>query len=490
MSVSKWRRRFSKFVASVAPALKADRELLFYAFLKEEKRRDLKQIRGHPQKRLRAAALRQHRRKRQSILKLVNRQGLKRFNIKDPELLLFRKKDNYLRDALCPRYHQRWIAIPKRLKDRGRAHITLKDFSFIRNPRETLEQIRELVRVSAHSLNVRLDFLDEECDDVSPYLVLAALMPSLPPVFSGGYITAEVAAVIESVGLHDVLRVYRVHKRAKSKYPVLPFKMAVRNPPRKFRDKNFQLKPQSKELVADRFFDALEGWLGKYDLELTEVGGQSLINSITEALDNAERHGRPDITNSVGDWSMCGFSRLIEPGNDSDDPPRLECSFAIVNVGATIHESLSTADTPIREIIKDYAKMHSGKLSPELASTIVALQDGVTRVPAASSAKRGGVGLLELADLVADLGDTDQDELKSRYTILSGSSCLHVTAPYDRGRKPTGTQLRELWFNDSNSDNVSPSEEHTFTIRERFAGTVISAWFCIDPEFMRKSMKV
>ncbi|WP_374405162.1 hypothetical protein [Pelagerythrobacter sp.] len=490
MTASAWRKRYKKFKTSVPNELRADRDLSLYAFLKKEKKAELQRAFAADEMRHRSNAKRSYYRKRQKILKSTRDPGKKRFNIKDPELLLFKIRDSYLRDSLCPLYKKRWIPIPKRLKGRNRDHIVLKDFSFSRNPHGTLVQIRDLVRISSNCLNVRLDFVDEVCDDVSPYLVLASLMPTLPPVFSGGFISAEVAAVIESVGLHDALRVYRIHKRSRSKYPILPFKMAVRNPPRRFRDKNSQLKPQNKEMVADRFCDALESWLDKYEMELTEGGAQSLINSITEALDNAERHGRPDIENSVGDWSMCGFSRLVDPSDEDQEAPRLECAFAIVNVGATIFESLTTADATIKQFVATYTNRHDDLLSPELAATVVALQDGITRVPAASGAKRGGVGLLELADLVAELGDTDQPELQSRYTILSGSSCLQVTAPYQRGERAPGTQLRELWFNETNSASSVPTESHAFTIPERFAGTVISAWFCIDPEFLRKSMKV
>lgn len=490
MSVTNWRKRYLAFRDSLPQAAKENSELVLAAFLRHEKKRDLKLPATSQQGRRRADAKRLHERKRQRILDSVYGPKRKNHTLKSPELLLFKMRDHFLRDQLCPNYGKNWIPIPKRLKNKSSSHIVIRDFSFIRNPRETLEQIRNLCRLSATSTSIRVDFVDEVCDDVSPYLVLAALMPSMPPVFSGGFISAEVASVIESVGLHDTLRVYRVKKRSKSKFPVLPFRMAVRNPPKKFRDRNFQLKPQTKEIVADHFCDTLEGWLDRYELELTPEGAQSLTNSITEALDNAERHGRPDVENSVGDWSMCGFSRLIEPEDDSLEVPRLECSFSIVNIGATIHESLQTADPSVRSRVDRYKADHKRSLSSELATTIVALQDGITRVAAASEARRGGVGLLELADLIADLGDTDQSQLQSRYTILSGSSCIQVTSPFSRGERSQGSQLRELWFNDQNSDTKLPSEDHAFTIRERFAGTVISAWFCIDPEFLRKSLKV
>ena len=491
MSVSNWRKRYSKFIKRLPVEARSNPELAIAAFLKYEKRQLIKTMSNGNDRRIRANALRSNERRRTKILKGVFGKYQRRINVRDPELLLFRKRNDLLRDSLCPKYNRIWKPITERIRSQKEGHIVLKDFSLIRNPVGTMKQINNLVEISANALDARIDFIDEQCDDVSPYLILAALLPSMPPIFTGGSINSEVAAVLESVGLDNVLNVHRVHRKSESKYPVLPFKMAVRNPPRKFRDINFQLKPQNKEIVADRFCDATEKWLSQYDLELTSAGVQSLINSITEALDNAERHGQPSVGDNLGDWSLCGFSRLVTGEVENpEEIKRLECSFAIVNTGTTISDSLKTADMTVLKTVSDYRQQHQRSSNEELLNTIAAMQDGITRVPEASAAKRGGVGLLELADLVSELGQTDQTELKSRYTVLSGSSCLRITAPYDRGISDPGTDMRSLWFNNANSDKEAPDSKHAFTINERFAGTIITAWFCVDPEFLKDKLDI
>jgi hypothetical protein len=361
----------------------------------------------------------------------------------------------------------------------------LKDFSFARNTKGTLAQLRNLVESSARYVDVQLDFVDDECDDVAPYIVLSHLMRSLPPVFSGGLIHMEVAAVLDAVGLDKPLGLNHFTSFKHKRHPILPFKMAYRAPPGYFGDKDHQLRPQYKEFIADKFCNALESWLAMYEWELTPEGQGGLVNSLNEALDNAERHGHPTVDGGMGDWSMAGFSRLVRTGDDF----RLECSVAIVSAGSTIAESLVTAAPDVSARISSYVAAHSSsRLREPLLKTVMALQDGVTRVSEASEGRRGGVGLMTLVNLFGELGETDNADLQSVFTILSGTSCLRVTSPYRHGTARENSTLRELWFNDENCATLPPSANHAFSIKEDLAGTVLSACFKIDPEFLSRKL--
>ena len=86
--------------------------------------------------------------------------------------------------------------------------------------------------------------------------------------------------------------------------------MVTRIHPRKFSDPNHQLRPQAKEKVADDFCEAIEAWLKPHNIILSPDAQGSIVESITEALDNAERHGWPENEDDLGDWSMAGFCRL------------------------------------------------------------------------------------------------------------------------------------------------------------------------------------
>ena len=432
---------------------------------------------------VRRLAKRQAARKRSHILREVYGRGRRR-TITDPDVLLYRPRADLLRDTLSPNFTKNYRSIIKRIKDRSTASIDLREFSFSRNPKGTLEKIREVARKSAVCTDIRLNFRDDKCDDVAPYMVLAHLLKSLPPVFSGGVINREVTAVVQSVGLDRALGIGRILGHRDSDDEILPFKMVRRAPPGYFGDKDHQLRPQYKELVADRFCQALEDWLAASGYELTDNGSLLIVSSITEALDNAERHGHPAIDDGMGDWTMAGFSRL----KGDEGAERFDCSVSIVSVGSTISQSLVTAGPQVAKRIDSYVASQ-GPLRDErrdLLRTVMALQDGITRVSEASAARRGGVGLLTLVDFFAELGETDKRELDSVFTIISGTSCLRMTYPYRRGTVSESSGLRELWLNSENDANVSPDANHAFSLEDRFAGTILSACFSIDRDFLKR----
>lgn len=486
MSVENWRKQLEKFTSTLPADLRDNRRLALSAFLSRKKERILSSphFSGSPSQRARGR--REFARIRSKILAKAYGKGKQRFVAQSPKLLLYRNSPDHLRDTLCPKFMSRWIPIEKRIGRKAGAEITLSNFSFARNPKGTLLQIRNIARLAAHRMGVRINFTDSKCDDVAPYVVLAQVMKSLPPVFSGGMINREVASVLESVGLDKMLGVRRL-VRDTSPFPIFPFQMVFRAPPGFFGDQEHLLRPQYKEYIADRFCSALDSWLEAKGFELTPNGAQALVVSITEALDNAERHGCPEIDDGLGDWSMGGFARIIHDGSEIH---RIECSVAIVSIGSTISSSLQTAGPKVSDLVDGYVSLQKRRFGTDinLARTIAAVQDGITRIEAASQANRGGIGLLTLAEIFADLGDTDQAELQSVFTILSGNSCLRLTTPYRKGLPPPGTTLRKLWFNAANDGNMEPDANHAFKIDEMFAGTILSACFCIDPAYLQRKL--
>ena len=306
---------------------------------------------------------------------------------------------------------------------------------------------------------------------------------------TGGLISREVHEVVEAVGMKRALRIGKVSTSLPAETHVSAFPMVNRAPPGAFGDQDHLLRPQYSERIADHFVDTLNGWLKKHRLSLTPVAEAKLVASFGEALDNAERHGNVDGEPGTGDWSVAGFSRLIE---DEDSVQILECSVAIVGVGTTISDSLSSAEANIRTRIDSYGDAHSRLFSSaedrQNLRTVMALQDGVTRVESASRNRRGGVGLIHLINAFADLGDCDREDCASVVTVLSGRSCIRITEPYRKGIAPSGSHLRELWFNDKNDAKEPPDRKHVFTIDQRFPGTILSACFTIDPSYLRKQL--
>jgi hypothetical protein len=491
MSISRWRQQFEKF-GRYYPPDEQSVNVRLSLFLEHKKALTKKQsslgggITGS------GAHRRNFRRSKAKIFKsLWNVDPRRRKPTKNVSRLIYRNKPDKLRDEFHGGYDKIWRDMYLRLRDKRHVVLNVEKFSFSSAPVETINKLWTIVDHAGRSPDIVLNFLDADCLDVAPYVVLAHLMRALPPVFSGGLISNDLAAVVESVGLDRPLGMGRISGDARRAKRILPFKMVSRNPPKKLGDKSHQLKPQHKEKVAGNFYKTLDSWLDAFDIELTPTAGESLINSITEALDNAERHGDIQLQGQIGDWSMAGFSRWKRC---EDDELRLICSVSIVGVGTTISDSLETADQTVRARIDEYVNRWKGNRyivgsgRRRLLRTIMAIQDGVTRVADASLHKRGGIGLLELIGLFADLGESDSEAYPTLVTIISGNSCVQAKGDYRRGTANGESSLRELWFNDQNSPAHPPSDQHAFVLPRSFPGTIITASFAIHPGFLLKQI--
>jgi hypothetical protein len=484
----RWTRQLIAFTKSRGSAA-GEGDALLAAFLQHKLRNLQKSSSFSSSVSRRANAKRLHGARRTAFLqKLYGPKHLRRRVVKRPEALLYKPRPNLFRDTLCPRFKDNCLSIPKRLRQRDCQKLTWANFSFAKQPASVMNHLAELTALCAQRADLQLSFVDVDCDDVTPYILLAKLVPSLPPIISGGRISHEVGDVVTAVGLRGDLRIGTI-KRARlgADYSVSAFKMASRTAPGAFGDEDHLLRPQYKEYVADRFVNTLNGWIGQHGLGLTLEAEGSFSRAIGEALDNAERHGDRE-EGAEGDWSIAAFSRLMF---DATGAPLLRCSLGIVSIGATISESLNTAAESVRALLDRYATGHSGPMrsqrKAEMLRTVVALQDGITRDPKATEGRRGGFGLMELIDVVADLGDNGRDDSPATFTIVSGHACIRVTGKFGQGQRRTGP-LRELWFNDANDPSQPPSKEHVMSLDHSFPGVILSACFTIDPAHLRKKL--
>lgn len=496
MGVDRWNKQLRAFARIRGKPVRQSKRFLVESFLELKSQ----QLRSHPAFRGtkgRARAKRLARSARVSFLERVYplEKG-RRDRLNRPSVLLFKPKDDLLRDAFAPNFCQEFVPMQRRLRQQGTVEIDLVNFSFAKEPGLALSRLKNVAEQAAKAADIRINFRDSNCDDITPYIVLAHLHRSLPPVFSGGRISNSVHQVADAVGMRNPLRIGAIKSRRPklerlNKMPkplVNAFKMHYRNPPGTFGDEDHLLRPQLKEYVADRFVDTLNSWIGEHELELTDSAAGSFIRAIGEALDNAERHGE-SVRGTDGQWSIAAFSKLII---DRNNEPLLQCSVGIVSVGATISESLNSASPRVREQIGRYVDRHSAwdrsAERVERLRTVMALQDGITRDAEASEARRGGVGFMELIDVFAELGDNGRADRPSVFTIISGRTCIRVTAPYQQGNRGNGRWTRELWFNEENDPRKPPSKEHVLTLDTAFPGVILSACFAIDPEHLRRKL--
>lgn len=489
MGVTRWSARWKAYQKHAPRAARSHPNLLVSAFLREQSKRLRIELRPGGSasqvvaKRLSRQLVRRYERQLDRV------KGRKRRTLGNVDALLYQPKSDIVRDTLCPGFQQRWVNMARRLKNRTVREISLNDFSLSRNPQATMMALASLAEACTLFPDLKVNFLDNDCDDISPYIVLAHLTRALPPIISGGMITHEVGDVVEAVGMRRALRIGTIARRRRPKdYAVSAFKLVSRTPPGTFGDEDHLLRPQLKEYVADRFCDVMKYWLDSQELELTQEAEGSFVRAIGEALDNAERHGDVSSLVSEGDWSIAAFTKL----HLHDGQPLLKCSLGIVSIGATISQSLGSAAPAVRTRIDEYVARHSPILAtgtpPEALRTVMALQDGITRVEKATEGRRGGVGLMELTDVVAELGSTDCVERESAFTIVSGRTCIQIRNPHRKGA-PNQDGLRELWFNAANDPGHPPSNDHVFTLDTEFPGVILSACFTIDPSYLRRNLE-
>lgn len=396
------------------------------------------------------------------------------------EALLKRFIDSPILTALLPDRLERWIPITKRRNREFVVELTLRDFSIIDNPGDTLKAIKKIAEIECEAVSGQLHFDDTHCADIGAYLVLAEIWPAIPNLFRGGRMSKPVQKVIEAVGLREPLRMK--FPEANELDDVWAFPLHRRRPAGASRSPTRDLEPQRREKVADRFCAAVNEWLAlpEIEMELSEHGLSWFSSIIGELLDNAERHSK--LLGNDGSWSVAAFmARRIENGQVV-----YRCHMAFLSEGTSIAESLENCAPEISEELDAYCGRHyrAGQSRDTLA-TLFAIQDGVTRDTLASAEGRGGVGFQDVLRFVDDLGGTSAVGYEPKLTIVSGRSCLRLRPPYMIGQRRGTHAPRVLWCNEHNDAASPPDPAYVFDLEERFGGTIVGLAFVLDPEYLR-----
>jgi two-component sensor histidine kinase len=362
--------------------------------------------------------------------------------------------------------------------------LTVENFSFINDPAGTLGALRKIGEIEARELEAHLHFVDPHCLDIGPYLVLGEIWPSMARVFRGGRMATPVQKVIHAVGLRAPLRMKL--RAVRDLNDIWAFPLQQRRPAGISKSLKKDLEPQARERVADRFCDAVNVWLDRPEInqKLTTEGRAWITTIITELLDNAERHSAPETKD--GDWSLTAF--MVRRREEGEYVYR--CSMAFLSVGATMWESFRGCSDRVQGELQTYCDRHARRgISRETLGTLLALQDGITRDPEADAAARGGYGLQEVLELLNELGGTAKPGRDPHLTIVSGSSCIKLGKPYIKGERRGGPEEpRVLWCNPANSPEDPPDGEFVFDLPERFAGTLITLSFTLDPDYLNETV--
>lgn len=409
-----------------------------------------------------------------------SRKTNKRLDFSDVLFLLRKKRSSPILNRLCPsRDVGGWLPPAARKPTKSVVSIDLENFSLLHNPEKMMSGLMNIIQIECEVRAARLNFKDEYCLDVASFMILVEIWDKLLPVFQGGTMSIPIQKVISAVGLQDALSIGLGGVSNHSN--VWAFPLQRRRPTGTSSSPHILLDSQKREMVADRFCDALDQWLSQPEIncEINQQGRSYIKIVFGEILENAERHS--DGLRRDGDWSVCGFmARRVNASGDYI----YHAQLGILNLGDTIASSLVRAGDPVKAQVAEYiagVRRAGCRLSDETLSTVVALQDGITSVVEADEAGRGGFGLQEMLELVDALGRTSDSALLPRVTILSGQACIMLREPYLRGIRSGRDKPRVLWFNPDNLASVPPDEAYVFDLLPGLPGTVISMGFVLDP---------
>ncbi len=456
---------------------------IIIAWLVHEKKRLLRQAR----KRVGKASEKQNlpRHARNVIQRKASKYKRPRTHSLPKSLLVSQYRDVNLLNGIFPERGQIWKSVIHRPILANPPTIKFENFSFVNNPVGTMEMLAEFVRTECLFTQARLDFLDAECLDIGPYLVLQALRQHIAAVYLGGAISVELQHVIDAVGLRAALQM-APFKQVKDQTEVWPFRLRQRRPSNSSMSVARQLEPQTKESVADEFIVAVDKWLSVVAQQELTLDGRRLVQKMVgEALDNAERHSQPN--SNDGEWAMTGY--LVKRGDAQTKDFRIH--MAMLSVGATIEESILSGPPDMLKRMNSYVARHrSRSQSEEALRTVFALQDGVTKDRDAAAEGRGGTGFQDIFTFFSDLGATNSPLYRAELVIISGNTCIKLFWPYLCGVQKGGDPVaeRELWFNQGNSPEFAPAPSNVFLLPCRLNGTLVSMAIPLDRTYLEATV--
>lgn len=389
-------------------------------------------------------------------------------------------------DSIYPNRKSNWKLRNQRKKTET---ISLRNFSFIDNPIGTYNLLKEIIAAEAKAKFSYIDFLDERCFDVAPYLVLGLMQKNLTKgVCQGGQVSGPISDVMHAVNLLDLYETTRMNK-ANCAF-IFPFKIRSRRKSGSSTNDNLPHSETTEEKASAQFVETFNDWLEKLPtpLELTPEAYINIGTLFGELLENAKRHGDP--VDADGEWHIAGFMEAI-PTNDQSDPLKAVkyiCHFSIVNPGNTIFDSMQHAPTDIKKAIQRHVenwKMNDDPSKTEAYWNLCAMQDGISRIHPTEHNPKNGFGIMQalvaLMTAFGDVGDTKQEPVM---TIVSGESCIMVKYPYNRYNEVDGRRI--LTFNDDNDLDKPPEADHVLKMPGRFPGTLITVRFAMDSSHLMK----
>lgn len=433
------------------------------------------------------------RRKARELLKSVKIGPQYRLDRIDKDRLVSRFVPSDILRALHPTRREEWIAIPKRPRRISYPSLGLKDFSCLDHPDAVLQGLKAISLLDCQEISSLLNFEDGHVDDIGSFLVLSEVWPAIRSLCIGGKMPLPVQRVLFEMGMGKELRIrLGGAKNARNQGEVWTMPVQRRRPLNRAQSQGTLIEPQASDIAATRFGELVNRWLGidAIEAELTPNGLGQLKGIFGELLDNAVRHSIPGSRD--GNWSMAAFMarRKIEGAAE----PQFVCRIAVLSPGQSIADTFQRAAPRIAEYANLYARGHANACqSEDTLKTLLAIQDMITTDVDAYELGDGGTGMMAIIHFFNALASLENPAIAPKITIVSGSSCVRLRAPYIAGQtdpnwSKDGAPPRQLWCNERNTRQEPPDPNFVFDLQERLAGTLITMGFTLNAEWIKSAL--
>lgn len=241
-----------------------------------------------------------------------------------------------------------------------------------------------------------------------------------------------------------------------------------------------------KTIASEKLAAHVNACVQDHKLELTEAAEIALMKSVSEVLDNAERHSSAE-GNAGHIWYARGYL------NSHSEQQNFEVS--IFNFGITIADSFLglPPNDYSRKLVLDYTTAHLGLFDEEQLITVAALQQRYS-CKNRTSKETNGQGTIVLIQLFEQLCDEFAQEFgitnaKPLMSIVSGKTHILFDGTYKLSQLNdyTGANMDdEQWiiaFNQQNSLKSPPDSKYVRKLNQAyFPGVAISIRFPLKEE--------
>ncbi len=364
--------------------------------------------------------------------------------------------------------------------------IAVENFSLVDYPEKTMVTLSEIAKADREGNEYFIDFVDEYCLDIGPYLVFGLMRQEMERICKGGKIAPHIARVLGSVGMTQFLDMQvKTYFPSREEERIFPFHLNRHSAIQRYTS-GFESHRSAKEKHAQRFADSLNSWLSAAQMELSIPGGDRVRSMIAEILDNS-RHANP--SGDDGEWAMAGFMTSQKGPNGQE---LFLCHLAIASIGKTISETLlDSEDEQVRDNIEKYVSAHVSKDANFNGDTLRAVCALIDRISCEGTLKNkdlGGCGMSSLIVMLQTLGSESILHHEPRITIISGKSCIRLRKPYNIMISQNTDGLGPYFqaFNEEQDLAVPPDQGYVYELEQRFPGTVIALKFTINSEELQE----